>query len=66
MIAAIVDTHALIWYLSGDKRLSDNAGQYLKKIAEKGDQVAIFSISLVEVIYLAEKGRLAADWPTRI
>lgn len=66
MIAAVVDTHALIWYLSGDRRLSNSALQFLGQIANEGNQIAISTISLVEIIYLAEKGRLAADWPNRV
>lgn len=66
MIAAVVDTHALIWYLAGDKRLPDSAMQFLGQIVNGGDQIAISTISLIEIIYLAEKGRLAADWPQRV
>ena len=66
MIAAVVDTHALIWYLSGDRRLSDPAKQLLAQIANESNQVAISSISLIEITYLAEKGRLASDWPKRV
>jgi PIN domain nuclease of toxin-antitoxin system len=66
MIAAVVDTHALIWYLAGDRRLSDSAKQFISRIAKDGNQVAVSTISLIEITYLAEKGRLAADWPTRV
>ncbi len=66
MIAAVVDTHTLIWYLSGDRRLSSLAKQFLSQVAEEGNQIAVSTISLIEVIYLAEKGRLVADWTTRI
>lgn len=66
MIAAIADTHTLIWYLAGDRRLSDTTRQFLNQIAEDSNQVAISTVSLIEVTYLAEKGRLAADWPMRV
>ena len=66
MIGTVVDTHALIWYLAGDRRLSDSALQYLSQIIHSGDQIAISVISLIEIVYLAEKGRLAADWPQRV
>lgn len=66
MIAAVVDTHTLIWYLSGDRRLSDTVRQFLNEIAEKGNQAAISTISLVEISYLTEKGRLTAEWPTTV
>lgn len=63
MIAAVVDTHALIWYLSGDQRLSESARQFLSAIGGEGNQVVVSSISLVEIAYLTEKGRLTAEWP---
>lgn len=66
MIAAAVDTHALIWYLSGDQRLSESARQFLSAIGGEGNQVVVSSISLVEIAYLAEKGRLTAEWPATV
>lgn len=66
MIAAVVDTHTLIWFLSGDRRLSVSANQFLSQVNNQGNQVAISTISIIEITYLAEKGRLAADWPTRV
>ena len=66
MIGAVVDTHTLIWYLAGDRRLSDPALQFLGQIIRDGNQIAISVISLIEIVYLAEKGRLAVDWPERV
>ena len=66
MIAAFADTHALIWYLSGDEHLSKTAKLLLNRIASDGNQVAISTISLIEITYLAEKGRLGSDWPNRV
>ena len=65
MIAAVADTHALIWYLSGDRNLSEAAKQLIIQIASDGNQVAISTISIIEITYLAEKGRLGTDWPNR-
>jgi PIN domain nuclease of toxin-antitoxin system len=66
MIAAVADTHSLIWYLAGDKRLSDAAVQFLGQIINDGEQIAVSTISLIEIIYLAEKGRIAVDWLQRV
>lgn len=66
MIAAAVDTHTLIWYLSGDRRLSDTAKQFLSEIAEEGNQAVVSTITLVEIAYLAEKGRLTVEWPATV
>jgi PIN domain nuclease of toxin-antitoxin system len=58
MIAAVVDTHALLWYLHKDPKLSTTALAALNGAALKGDQIAVSSITLVEVAYLVEKNRI--------
>lgn len=60
MISLLLDTHAVIWHLHADPRLSSRARQEIDDINERGGQVAISSISLVETIYLEEKGRIPA------
>jgi PIN domain nuclease of toxin-antitoxin system len=61
MIAAVIDTHALIWYLYNDPRLSMRARQFMETAAQNGEQIAISSITLVELVYLIEKGRIASE-----
>ena len=58
MIAAVVDTHALLWYLHKDPKLSATALAALNGAALKGNQIAMSSITLVEVAYLFEKNRI--------
>ncbi len=58
MSALVVDTHGAIWYLLSDRRLSRNARTALDQAARAGDPVYVSAISMVEVIYLAEKRRL--------
>ena len=58
MLRGIADTHAVIWYLFDDPRLSARASAFIDTAAATGDQVGFSSISLVEIIYLAEKGRI--------
>ncbi len=58
MAAVVVDTHGAIWYLLNDRSLSQNARAALDEAARLGDPVYVSSISLVEVLYLVEKGRL--------
>lgn len=58
MIAAVADTHTLHWYLFDDPRLSGSAIEFLDRTQEKGDLVAVSSISLVEITYLMEKKRV--------
>lgn len=58
MGSIVADTHAVIWYLAASPKLSPIALASLEATAQAGDVIYIASISLVEVIYLAEKGRL--------
>ncbi|MFW9881557.1 MAG: type II toxin-antitoxin system VapC family toxin [Candidatus Thorarchaeota archaeon] len=55
----VTDTHALCWHLTEDSKLSSKA----KKIFQKADsgihQILIPSIVLIEMVYLAEKGRIS-------
>ena len=59
-IHAVADTHALLWYLYDDSKLSATAANLMDSIIAAGDQVAISSIVLAEVLYLTEKGRIHA------
>ncbi|HWZ42791.1 MAG TPA: PIN domain-containing protein [Candidatus Saccharimonadales bacterium] len=58
MIAAVADTHTALWHLFGDARLSVAAGTFISKAATARHKIAISTISLAEVVYLAEKNRL--------
>lgn len=58
MIAAIADTHAVVWYLFDDSRLSVEAGAFIEVSAQRGNAIGVSSITLVEIIYLTEKGRI--------
>jgi PIN domain nuclease of toxin-antitoxin system len=59
--SAVIDTHTVIWYLNADARLSDRAKQFIDEAGRRGMPVLISSISLVEVLYLCEKGRIPLD-----
>jgi len=54
----VLDTHAVIWYLSGSKQLSPIARAIIANEEKNGASIFVSAISLVEVIYLAERGRL--------
>jgi len=58
MIRAVVDTHAVIWYLFADERISATARTTIEETAAGGDQIAFSSITLAEIVYLSEKGRI--------
>lgn len=58
MIAGVADTHAALWYLFGDARLSRSAKTFIDEAADSGRKAGLSVISLAEIIYLIEKNRL--------
>lgn len=58
MIVAIADTHATVWYLFSDPRLGKAASAFIEDTILKGDHIGISAISIVEMVYLVEKGRI--------
>jgi PIN domain nuclease of toxin-antitoxin system len=57
-LVAVADTHTAIWFLSDDRRLSVAAGTVLDTADAGGDQVGVSSITVAELVYLIEKGRI--------
>ena len=57
-IAAVADTHTALWHLFGDPHLSAAAGAFIEQAAAARHKIAVSSISLAELVYLVEKGRL--------
>jgi PIN domain nuclease of toxin-antitoxin system len=60
MISAVADTHTAIWYLFGDPRLSRAAFEFIDQSVKERKKIAISAITLAEVVYLGEKGRVPA------
>jgi PIN domain nuclease of toxin-antitoxin system len=60
-IAAVADTHTALWHLFGDDRLSLPAGEMIESAARQRRKIAISSITLAEIVYLIEKGRLPPE-----
>jgi PIN domain nuclease of toxin-antitoxin system len=56
MRAVAADTHAALWYLEDDRRLTSAAAAAL----DGADRILLPSVCLVEITYLVEKGRLDA------
>jgi PIN domain nuclease of toxin-antitoxin system len=56
--AVVVDTHALVWYLTNPSKLSAAALAVLDCAAHAGDPIYMASITLVELRYLVEKGKV--------
>jgi predicted nucleic acid-binding protein len=61
MIAGVADTHAAIWFLSGDDRLSAPAKDFFDQGAQARRKIVLSPISLAEVVHLVEKKRLPAS-----
>jgi len=66
MVSGVVDTHAYVWYLNADQRLSTTAKQFIDAATQAGNEIGVSAIVLVEVVYLVEKGRLPADMLARM
>jgi len=56
--AVVADTHAAIWYLLNSPRLSAAARSAMETALQGGNPIYVASISLVEVTYLVEKGKV--------
>jgi PIN domain nuclease of toxin-antitoxin system len=61
MIVAIADTHTTIWYLFSDPRLGNAASAFIDDTIAKGDHIGLSAISIAEMVYLIEKGRIPAN-----
>ena len=66
MIRAIADTHAVIWYLYDDPRLSPSARTAFEEASAEGELIGFSSITLIEIVYLVEKGRIKAKTLERL
>ena len=58
MTSLVLDTHSVIWYLNNSSRLSITARQAIRSSIEGGFPVYVSAITIAEVVYLAEKGRI--------
>lgn len=56
----VIDTHILIWWVSGSKRLSNSAKKSIEKtLADDSGEILVSSISAWEIAMLVKSGRLA-------
>ncbi|MBI5369328.1 MAG: PIN domain-containing protein [Planctomycetes bacterium] len=62
----VVDTHALVWYVADRGRLSAAALAAMDAAAAAGAPLIASAITLVELVYLVEKGRLPKEVLQRI
>ena len=57
----VADTHTLVWHLVQGPELSRAARAILRNADAGLLRIVVPSIALVEIVYLAERGRVAAD-----
>ena len=58
MADLIIDTHTSIWYFANSPEISVLATQAIDNAVANGDAVILSAISIVEIIYLIDKGKL--------
>jgi PIN domain nuclease of toxin-antitoxin system len=65
-MSAVLDTHTAIWYVFIRKRLSSDALKFIRNSVDRGRPLFISAISLVETIYLMERGRIPVEASRRL
>ncbi len=58
MNSLLLDTHTAVWYLRDPARLSHTALERIHASIENGVPLFVSIISLIELVYLVEKGRV--------
>ncbi|MBK9232466.1 MAG: PIN domain-containing protein [Anaerolineae bacterium] len=59
----VLDTHVLIWYFTGNQRLSDTLRDKIDQVRQQGGRLLVPTIVLAEALNIATKGRLVFDFP---
>jgi PIN domain nuclease of toxin-antitoxin system len=62
----VIDTHTTVWYLQQDPRLSQRAEVQIDTALGNGHPVYVSSISVVELVYLIDKGKIPAVVAERV
>jgi PIN domain nuclease of toxin-antitoxin system len=55
----VIDTHAAIWYFAKAPELSQTAKNAINTTVNQGGVILLPTISLVEIVYLLDKNKLA-------
>lgn len=59
-MSAVLDTHAVLWYLENSKELSSLARTAIEDAIRGGHRVYVSAISVIEAVYLVERRRIPA------
>jgi len=57
-MSTVLDTHTVLWYLENSQELSSLARATIEDAIRSARDVYVSAISLVETVYLAERGRV--------
>lgn len=60
----LADTMALVWHIQKDRKLGKRAQQILTASEQGRYTVAISGVTLMEVLYLSERGRISVNLAT--
>jgi len=66
MTDLVIDTHTAIWYFANSPEMSALATQTIDNTIAGGDAVILATISIVEIVYLIDKGKLTPQTLTRL
>ena len=66
MASVVADTHAVLWALLQPQKLSARALTAFNHAKLSGDPIFVASITLVEIYYLEEKGKLQVGTLARL
>lgn len=58
----VIDTHVLVWYFIGSKRLHKELRERIDSIRNLGGHLLVPTIVLAEALDIAEKGRIEFDF----
>lgn len=58
----VLDTHVLIWYFTGNRRLPDEMRELIDQTRQLGGRLLVPTIALAEALGVAAKGRIAFDF----
>ena len=58
----VLDTHVLIWYFIGSKRLKRKLKEKVEEARNTGGRLLVPTIVLIEALAIAEKGKVEFDF----
>jgi len=59
----VIDTHVLLWYFLGSKRLRSELREKIDRVRRDGGRLLVPTIVLAEALDIAEKKKVLFDFP---